>query len=95
MPRLLIPAVLVVSLVSLSGCSKTYQIQIQSDTCWSGTVNDSRSFSDCGNATYKVSGTLHCVRVSRVTPTGALRVRIDDRPWAEATTTVSTVQACE
>jgi hypothetical protein len=81
--------------VLLGGCSKKYQIEIESDTCWTGSVNNDQSITDCGNSRYKVVGALRCVRLTKTTANGYLRVRIDGRPWAETTEANGTVQACE
>jgi hypothetical protein len=93
--RLAVTALLCTALALLGGCSKTHRIQIESDTCWAGFVNNDLSIADCGNATYKIVGLLQCVRVQKTTSTGYLRVRIDSRPWADATGTLGQVQVCE
>ena len=86
--------VLVCIALAAAGCSRRHRIQIESDTCWTGKVNADQSFSDCGNATYRVIGTLRCVTVKRETSAGYVRVRIDDHPWAETQDQFGTVQAC-
>jgi hypothetical protein len=81
-------------LVALGGCSKRYQIDIESDTCWQGNV-DSQGISGCGNSTYKVIGPMRCVVLSKQTPIGYLRVRIDGRAWTETSAPYGSLEACE
>ncbi len=84
-----------VALAAAAGCSKRHTIHIESNTCWSGSVNGDQNINDCGNATYKVIGTLRCVRVKVNTTTGFVRVQIDDHPWANTPDAYGVVQACE
>ncbi len=94
-PALLLLAVLVLgALVGTTGCSKRYKIEIQSDTCWDGVIDDGQGFFDCGNASYKVVGPMRCVRVIKRTNNGFLRVRIDGGAWVETTDPQGVVQAC-
>lgn len=82
------------ALVLTAGCSKRHKIHVESDTCWSGTVNDDQFIHDCGNSTYRVLGTLRCVKINKTTTTGYLRVRIDDRPWADTPDAYGSIQVC-
>ena len=82
-------------LAGLGGCSKRYQIQIESDTCWDGSVDNSNGISGCGNSTYKVVGPMRCVVVNKKSPNGYLRVRIDGRSWTETSEAYGSVEACE
>ena len=93
--RILMLTVLGGALLLLGGCSKQFRVEIQSDTCWTGTINGDQGISDCGNSSYKVIGVMRCVRVHKDTVNGYLRVRIDGRPWAETTDNLGVVQACE
>lgn len=77
-----------------SGCSKRYRVQVESDTCWDGVIDEGQAIYDCGNATYKVIGTMKCVRVQKKTNAGYVRVRIDGGPWAETTDPLGIVQVC-
>jgi len=45
------------------GCAKRHRIEIQSDTCWTSTVDNfgSATTNDCGNARFRVAGDIHCV----------------------------------
>ena len=90
----LLLAALLLAALATGGCSKRYHIEIQSDTCWSGVIDDGASFFDCGNASYKVVGPMRCVRVQKQTATGYVRVRIDGGTWVETTDTQTFVQAC-
>lgn len=76
------------------GCSKRYRIEVQSDTCWNGVIDEGQTIFDCGNSSYKVIGQLKCVRVQKSTADGYLRVRIDGGPWAETTDPLGIVQVC-
>lgn len=87
--------VALVGLVVLGGCSKRYRIEIQSDTCWDGRVDDGQGISGCGNSTYKVVGPMRCVNLTKKSPTGFLRVRVDGRAWSETTDPYGSVEACE
>ena len=93
--RFAVLLLLCATLLAADGCSKTHKVEIESDTCWTGTVNYELSISDCGNATYKIVGRLQCVRLTRSTASGYLRVRIDNRPWAETTPSITQVQVCD
>lgn len=90
---LLLAAVLAGSLAS-GGCSKRYRIEIQSDTCWDGVIDEGQTIFDCGNSSYKVIGALRCVRVQKKTVEGYVRVRIDGGPWGETTAPNGIVQVC-
>lgn len=81
-------------LVAGTGCSKRYKVEIQSDTCWDGLVNNDQNISGCGNSSYKVIGTLACVRIQKRTVNGYIRVRIDGRAWSEETAALGVVQVC-
>ena len=81
-------------LVAGTGCSKRYKVEIQSDTCWDGLVNNDQNISGCGNSSYKVIGTLGCVRIQKRTVAGYIRVRIDGRAWSEETAALGVVQVC-
>jgi len=76
------------------GCSKRYRIEIQSDTCWNGVIDEGQAIFDCGNSSYKVVGAMKCVRVQKTTTEGYVRVRIDSGPWAETTAPLGVVQVC-
>lgn len=76
------------------GCSKRYRIEIQSDTCWNGVIDEGQSIFDCGTSSYKVVGALKCVRVQKTTTEGYVRVRIDSGPWAETSAPFGIVQVC-
>ncbi len=80
--------------VATGGCSKRYRIEIQSDTCWNGVIDEGQTIFDCGSSSYKVIGQLKCVRVQKATADGYLRVRIDSGPWAETTAPAGIVQVC-
>jgi hypothetical protein len=81
-------------LAASSGCSKRYRIEIQSDTCWDGLVNNDQNISGCGNSSYKVIGKLGCVRLQKRTNQGYIRIRIDGRAWSEETAPLGVVQVC-
>ena len=83
-----------VLLVAAAGCSKRHRIQVESDTCWNGTVNGEQYINDCGNSSYRVIGTLRCVKVQKATTSGYLRLRIDDHPWTDTADSYGIIQAC-
>ena len=91
--RLALP-LLAAAMLAVAGCSKHSQIEIQSDTCWSGLINSDQSISECGNASYKIVGALGCVQVHKLTANGYLRIRINGGPWSETTAPNGTAQAC-
>lgn len=93
--RLLALALLGLLFVPAAGCSKRYRIEIQSDVCWYGTVNDNQGISGCGNVTYKVVGRLGCVRIQKSGGAGYVRVRIDDGPWVDSSDVNGLVQVCQ
>ena len=81
-------------LVAGTGCSKRYKVEIQSDTCWDGLVNNDQAITGCGNSSYKVIGSLACVRIQKRTVNGYIRVRIDGRAWSEQSESFGVVQVC-
>ncbi|MFN8589586.1 MAG: hypothetical protein U0704_17500 [Candidatus Eisenbacteria bacterium] len=83
-----------VTIASTTGCSKRYRVEIQSDTCWDGLVNNDQSIYGCGNSSYKVIGKLSCVKIQKRTNDGYIRVRIDGRAWSEETAPLGVVQVC-
>lgn len=79
-----------------AGCSKDHKIEIQSDTCWDGSVDGTQLlYNVCGNASYTVAGSMKCARVTKKTNAGYLRVRVDSGPWAETSDPLGTAQACK
>ena len=82
-------------LVALSGCSKRYRVEIQSDTCWQGSIDNTQNISGCGNSTYKVVGPMNCAVLNKTSPQGYLRVRIDGRAWAETSDPYGSIEACQ
>ncbi len=93
--RRLVWTLLAVTLLVSAGCSKRHHIQVESDGCWNGSVNNEQFISDCGNASYRVLGSLRCVKVQRAsTSTHFLRVRIDEQPWAQNPDSFGVVQVC-
>lgn len=83
------------TLALASSCSKTSRIEIQSDTCWDGKVNDDQAVNACGNASYKIVGKLGCSSFQKQTVDGYLRVRVDGGPWAETTAPNGLVRVCK
>jgi len=89
-------AVLAAALV-VTGCSKDHRVVIESNTCWVA-VFDRQSESasaGCGNVNYRISGTVHCVRVHNATDSGFVRVRFDFGPWSENSDSSGTAQVCQ
>jgi len=78
------------------GCAKRHRIEIQSDTCWTSTVDNfgSATTNDCGNARFRVAGDIRCARITNITDHGFVRIRIDDGPWAESTAPLGSAEAC-
>jgi hypothetical protein len=93
---ILIAAAALVTLVLSGGCAKRHRIEIQSDTCWTSAVDNfgSATTNDCGNASFRVAGEIHCVRITNITDHGFVRVRIDDGAWAESTAPLGSAEAC-
>ncbi|MCC6348914.1 MAG: hypothetical protein IT347_04880 [Candidatus Eisenbacteria bacterium] len=91
---LLLLATVLAGSLATGGCSKRYRIEIQSDTCWDGQIDEGQGIFDCGNSSYKVIGALRCVRVQKKTAAGYVRVRIDSGPWAETSEPNGIVQVC-
>lgn len=92
--RILLLAAVLAAAFASGGCSKRYRVEIQSDTCWDGVIDEGQTVFDCGNVSYKVVGALHCVRVQKRTDTGYVRVRIDGGAWAETSDPLGIVQVC-
>jgi hypothetical protein len=85
----------VTATVMLTGCSERHHIEVQSDVCWDGIINDDQRVTECGNVSYKVTGKLKCVVLQKQNATGYLRVRIDSRAWSETTESFGKVQVCQ
>lgn len=77
-----------------SGCAKKSRIEVQSDTCWDGFVDNQARLEACGNQNYEVLGTITCVSLRKQTQNGYLRVRIEGGPWAETTEPNGTASVC-
>jgi len=92
--RLMLLVALTLLLAASSGCSERTRIEVQSDTCWSGFVDRQARLEQCGDKSYRVTGTMECVSLSKQTPEGYLRVRIEGGPWAETTAAFGTVSVC-
>ena len=92
--RFLAVAFLCAVLGVLGGCSKRHHIEIQSDTCWTGSVDNTQSIYDCGNTSYKVVGPMRCVRVQKQSLDGYLRIRVDGGAWSETSAPYGITQAC-
>jgi hypothetical protein len=58
-------------------------------------VDNSNGISGCGNSTYKVVGPMRCVVLSKTSPQGYLRVRIESGPWAETSDSYGSVEVCQ
>ena len=86
------------ALLSLLGaaCSKDHRFHIESNTCWGVSLDDQNGTvaNDCGNATFRVAGSMQCVRIRNLTDTGYVRVRIDEGPWVESTAPQGAVKTC-
>ncbi len=96
-PRRRRGALLVVLALALAagGCGKT-RLDIQSDTCWDGWVNQTINVHGCGNKSYDITSGFKCAEVSKTTPNGYLRVRIKKRAvWVETTDPYGTVRVCD
>ncbi len=87
---------LVFTALAAAGCAKSHHIVIESNTCWIAKIDRQAAATseDCGNATFRVAGDIHCVVLSNLTDTGYVRVRIDDGGWVESTAPRGTVETC-
>ena len=79
----------------ISGCKKDHRIEIQSDTCWDGRVNDTAGISGCNNKNYRIIGTMGCVKVQKQSVNGFLRIRVDGGAWSETSEQFGLVQICQ
>jgi hypothetical protein len=83
------------ALLLLAGCSHDV-IHIESNTVWTGLVNNSISFSGRGDATYEMHGKLGCVLVQKSLPDSLyLRLRINTKPWQETTEPAGVLYQCK
>lgn len=83
-------------LTASAGCSKQHHIYVESDGCWSGTVDSDQYINGCGNSSYKVLGSLKCVQIEKSGTRGTyLRVRIDEGAWASTPDTYGVIQVCD
>lgn len=82
--------------LAATGCAKRHRIEFVSNTCyiWSVDGQGSTVSNDCGTASYRVAGDVHCVRATNITDTGYVRVRIDGGAWAETTAPRGSVETC-
>lgn len=86
----LVAALSLTALASI-GCSKKYEIVVESDTCWQGQINRDLVIDECNNSTYEVKGKLTEVSLTKRTQNGFLRVRIGDGNPAETSEPFGTV----
>lgn len=101
MIRRIVASVLLASLAVLTAlaaasCAKTHHIVIESNTCWIAKIDGQAAATsqDCGNAKFRIAGDVRCVRLTNLSDTGYVRVRVDDGPWAESTAPRGTAQTC-
>ena len=92
--RIALVALLMLGTAFVPACSRRFRIEVQSDVCWDGRINNDLGINACGNATYKVVGSLTCVKVQKQTIAGYLRLRVDGGAWAETTEPMGLVQVC-
>jgi uncharacterized lipoprotein YajG len=87
---------MLMALPLLTGCSKRHRIEFQSNTCWIASIDRQNTtvMNECGSVNFKVAGEIQCVRVTNLSDTGYVRVRIDDGLWAESTAPRGTVETC-
>ena len=97
--RLLMAALLAAVALSGPGCSTEYRIQIESaaGVCWRMSVDNQNTSEDdrCQPTSYRVVGNFKCVRVTRLSGSGVIRVRINNGPWSETTLDGGSAQACK
>ncbi|MBI5711102.1 MAG: hypothetical protein HZC42_12505 [Candidatus Eisenbacteria bacterium] len=93
--RVLATAAGLLLLLGAGGCGRT-TLEIQSDTCWQGTVNKTQIYLDgCGNKTYKFSSGFKCARLNKRTGEGTLRARIRKKQvWIETTVPYGAIDVC-
>ena len=92
--RLLIAALLLAVAALLTGCSERHHIEVQSNACWDGIINNEQHVNECGNVSYKVTGKLKCIVIQKQNSNGYLRIRIDQRAWTETTEPFGLLQVC-
>ena len=94
LPVLFAALVVLLGVVTLTGCSERHRIEVQSNVCWDGTINSDQRVSECGNVSYKVTGKLKCIVIQKQSANGYLRIRIDQRAWSETTEPFGLLQVC-
>jgi hypothetical protein len=95
--KMLIAAVLALLAFADFGCTgNDIHVAIESNTCWNAVFDRqlSSTTNHCGNASFRVAGTIHCVRVTNQADTGYVRVRIGSGPWSESGVPRGTAEAC-
>ncbi len=77
------------------GCSKT-RLEVESNTCWDGLINDQVHIHACGNANYDVTSGFNCAVLQKQTTMGYLRARIKKRQvWIETTAEYGLIRVCK
>jgi hypothetical protein len=92
----LLASLTILAALAAAGCAKSHHIAIESDTCWLAKIDRQAAATseDCGNASFRVAGDIHCVVLTNLTDTGYVRVRIDEGQWLESTVPHGTVETC-
>jgi hypothetical protein len=92
----LLASLTILAALAAAGCAKNHRIAIESNTCWLAKIDRQAAATseDCGNATFRVAGDIHCVVLTNLTDTGYVRVRIDEGQWLESTAPRGSVETC-
>ncbi len=96
-PRRRRGALLVIAVLALTacGCSKT-RLEVESNTCWDGLINDQVRLNGCGNKTYDITSGFKCAVLQKQTTVGYLRARIKSRQvWIETTDEYGIIRVCK
>lgn len=97
MSKLKYPATLLGLMIGLmvGGCST--KVEVSSDTCWTGYVNNA-SVEGCRSNTWSVREPGSCFTFQKTTAEGTLRARVKgwkgDNRWVETSTAFGVVTVC-
>lgn len=93
--NLVVTALMLCTILAAGGCSKRHRIEIESNTCWDGIINNQQGISGCNNKNYKIIGELGCARIQKQTVAGYLRMRVNGGAWTETSEQFGLLQICQ
>jgi hypothetical protein len=81
--------------LAVGGCGHA-RLEVESDTCWDGLINNNIRLSGCGNKKYDVTSGYKCAVLQKQTTRGYLRARLTKRKvWIETSDEFGLITVCD